>query len=223
MTEIDFLNILLNYFYTQQQGAFLVQNMHHAFVGKNAPANINYERLSEQLYEDGLCYKEIRGPNAMNQSNVYGISTKGILLCNRLPKDFSEKGYSYYLLEIREKDKLNKKREELEVSNIKANLTVASSVQETNRTVQENNRKNVELADATETFYTRQTGFNRWQRNLTIAILISTASYTVISYFMLRNQKKQLEKEKTELQQQVKEIKSQIIQDSAFLKKLKGF
>jgi hypothetical protein len=90
----------------------------------------------------------------------------------------------------------------------------AQSVIDTNTSIQALNRN-------TTTFYDKQSNFNKWQKRLTFAILISTAAYTVISYFMLRNQNTQLDQEKTKSTEQVKHIKNQILEDSVFLKNLK--
>lgn len=91
---------------------------------------------------------------------------------------------------------------------------IAKSVIDTNLSIQA-------LNDSTTTFYNKQTKFNNWQKGLTIAIMLSTASYTLISYFMLRNQEKQSAQGTQVSQPTEKEIKLHILQDSVFLKSLK--
>jgi len=94
-------------------------------------------------------------------------------------------------------------------------LKSAQSVIDTNTSIQN-------LNSNTATFYEKQNNFNKWQRGLTIAILISTASYTFISYLQFKEQQPPTKQEKPQLPISIDSIKSQILSDSVFLKKLKN-
>lgn len=77
------------------------------------------------------------------------------------------------------------------------------------------------LNENTSTFYTNQTSFNTWQKVLTIAILASSITYTVITYFILKAEGGQSKPETSIVQPTIQQLKSQILQDSIFLKNLR--
>ncbi len=211
--EVSLLNTLLLYFHKNQHSSdLMVQNLPIAFSGV-AP-NINIERLCEQLYSDGLFYKEKSGPNSIYLKTKYSISTKGILLFENIPPNYNEQPYTYYLIKQNEKKKRKEDKEKLELKSIETNIGVADSVKKMNK-------KSIELAGDTQTFYTKQNGFNKWQKWLTIAIAVSTVAYSVITFLMLKAQDKYSQSENQQLYQLEQSLKDHTKRDSIFEQRVK--
>ncbi len=221
MHEIKLLDTLLIYFNEQQaSNSLLVQNLDVAFRGFGGiTPNVNIERLCEQLYEDSFLYKEKINPNTGLQVNRYSISTQGIIFFHELPFDKKNEPYSYYLFQQNEKSKKQEEKERLERESIQANIDVSRSVELTN----ESSRR---VATETGDFYEKQTGFNTWQKGLTIAIALFALAQVLVP-FLKEDSKTEiiyspsLKEVESGLNQLKKEIKAKDSLDVLFYQQVK--
>lgn len=164
--------------------------------------------IGRQTQEAGFVLSALSKLENDNHLERYGLSNH---LFKITGTTFTFKSTGGYKGQIERENEI----ESAKTSSEKMVLKSAQSVIDTNLSIQN-------LNDNTHTFYKKQTKFNNWQKGLTIAIMLSTLAYTIISYFMLTNQNKQLEQEKIKSKSSIQEIKSQILQDSAFLDSLKN-
>ena len=210
--EITLLNCLLTYSHNVQHSpTLLVRNLDLAFQElPDRSTNVNIERLCEQLYQDRYFYKQSLHPNTGNETIVYSISTKGILLFEGMPDEYKTQPYTYHLYLVSEEVKVKKEKEELERDSIKANIGVAKSVKETNT--------------KTETFYDKQHGVNVAQKNLAMAITFATIVSTIIAglaYSDNRVEKISLQKLQTNLKKLESDKEKYQKIDSLFQKEIR--